>query len=163
MLNARQFALHRGDVDDAAALARDHSLRHRLRDVEHAVEIGAHQLAPGLLRIVFEHAAPLDAGVVDENLDRPEVLLDLGHSLGGGIAVGDVEHGFEDLRAVAAQGGGGLGEGLRRAAVEDDARPCARKPLGQREADPCRGSRDERDRAAEPEQFGDELGHAASL
>ena len=35
-------------------LARDHAARDRLGDVEHAVEIGVHEFAPGLLGIVFE-------------------------------------------------------------------------------------------------------------
>src|SRR5438105_1911506 len=41
-----ELALHRADVDDFAALARDHPARHRLADDEDAVDIGAHQLVP---------------------------------------------------------------------------------------------------------------------
>src|SRR5271163_3686732 len=51
-IGAREFALHRADVDDAAFLARDHRPGDSLAYVENTVEIGAHQFAPSLLRVV---------------------------------------------------------------------------------------------------------------
>src|SRR4030095_8978265 len=43
-VRAAQFALHRTDVDDLAAAARNHVPGHRLADQEHAVDVGFHQL-----------------------------------------------------------------------------------------------------------------------
>ena len=98
MFGPREFALHRTDIDDPAALARDHVPRDRLPDEEHAVEVGAHQFAPGLLGEVLQRPAALDAGVVDENVDRPERRLDPRDRAGDRAAVGDVEDGVVEPR-----------------------------------------------------------------
>ena len=70
-----ELALHRADVDDAAAVARDHAPRHRLADVEDAVEVGAHHACQSASRSP-ERRAALHAGVVDEDVDRAELGLD---------------------------------------------------------------------------------------
>ena len=79
---ARGLALQARDVDDLAATARDHPPRHGLADVEHAVEVGAHQLVPGLDREVLERGAALDPGIVDQDVDRALLGLDPGDALG---------------------------------------------------------------------------------
>ena len=77
-VGASEFALHRGDIDDPTALARDHAprppgrRRTRCRD-------WSHQLAPRLLGKILERSAALDAGVVDKNVDRSDLGFDLRH------------------------------------------------------------------------------------
>ena len=130
---------------------------------KHAVEIGAHQLAPGLLRVVFKRAAPLDAGVVDENVDRPEGRFDLLDRMGDRGAVGDVEDGFADLGADGAQLGRGFRHFRPRSPVDHDFRAGAGEATRQRETDASRRPRNQRDRAIQSEQFFDQPGHKNSV
>ena len=88
---ARGLALQARDVDDLAAAARDHPPRHGLADVEHAVEVGAHQLVPGLDREVLERGAALDPGIVDQDVDRALLGLDLGDAFGHLDGIGNIK------------------------------------------------------------------------
>jgi hypothetical protein len=76
-----QLALHRTDVDDLAAPARDHPARDRLADDEDAVDVGAHQLVPVGLGELVERRASLHTGVVDEDVDRADLTLDPLHRI----------------------------------------------------------------------------------
>ena len=58
--------------------ARDHVPRHRLADVEDAGDIGAQQLLPVVGREILERRAELHAGIVDQDVDRPDFGLDRG-------------------------------------------------------------------------------------
>ena len=86
-----QLTLDRADIDDAATAARHHVPRHGLSDEEHAVEVGAHQHVPvGRIELV-ERRAALDAGVVDEDVDRADLGLDAGDRLDHSLTVANVE------------------------------------------------------------------------
>ena len=67
------------------------------RHVEQRVQVGVDDGVPLVRRHLVEHAVLGDAGVVDENVDRAEVLLDLRESGGAGVVVGDVP--LEDVNA----------------------------------------------------------------
>src|SRR5260370_998542 len=62
-----------GDVDDAAPLARDHLRQQAMRELALAREIQSESLLP--LRLArLEREAPAAAGVVHQDLHRPEAL-----------------------------------------------------------------------------------------
>ena len=66
-------ALDRRDVDDLALPARHHAApAHFLRDDKHGREIQIDDLVPRFQRVVYRRGTPGRAGVVDENVDRPE-------------------------------------------------------------------------------------------
>ena len=133
-----------GDVDDAPEAARAHPLDHEPRHVEDGVEVGVDHRVPVLLRHTVEHAVAGDAGVVDENVDGPEIARDARHPLlAGGIVAhvelvdGDARLGLELARGgiVAGVGGGytaalvleGNGDGVADAARtsgDDPWNPC---------------------------------------
>ncbi len=57
--------------------------------VEEAVQVGRDHLVPLLAGHAVEHAVPGDAGIVDQDLDRPQIGLDLGDALDAGVVIGD--------------------------------------------------------------------------
>src|ERR1051326_4861786 len=71
------LAVHRGDVDDAPELARPHALDHRAAHVEQRAQIGVDDGRPLLRRHAVEHGVAGDPRVVDQDLDGPELRLDL--------------------------------------------------------------------------------------
>jgi hypothetical protein len=150
-----ELALHRADVDDLAALARDHAARHRLADDEHAVDVGAHQLVPVGLREFVERRTALHAGVVDEDVDRADLALDALDRGGGRVGRGHVERERMHRRAFAAQPGRGLLQLGVVAAVEDDRRTGTGQPAREREADAGARAGDEGDAPAQVEEFQD--------
>ena len=86
-----------------------HALDHRPAHVEQRVEIGVDHLAPLLRLHAVEHGVAGDAGVVDQDVDRAEIGLDLLQAGRAGVERGDIP--FED-------GDAGLGlELLRRLVV----------------------------------------------
>ena len=130
-----ELAVDRADVDDRSLLARDHATRHDLSDDERAVQVRAHHLAPSVVREFLERHAPLNAGIVDENVDRTGLALDaLNRGFNAG-AIGDVERGlmhggtdaFERLRSGS--------EPVHVATVEDNAGARTGKSLGECIAD----------------------------
>src|SRR5206468_2222965 len=64
---------HRRHVDDLARLLADHHAADRLRDEEHAGEVRAQHRLPFLARQVLQPRADAIAGVVDEQVDAPEL------------------------------------------------------------------------------------------
>jgi hypothetical protein len=69
---------HRGDVDDAAALAAfDHVQSDGAADEIRAVNVGSDHLVPRLKGHVLEGRTPGGAGVVDEDVDVLELLQNL--------------------------------------------------------------------------------------
>ena len=88
-----QERLDRADIDDAA-LAGAQRAEERMRHVEHAGEVDRDDVFPILDhgRVLAEHAvAPRDAGIVDEDRDRPDLVGHLFRHRDAGVAVGDVE------------------------------------------------------------------------
>ena len=140
---AAQLALHRADVDDAAAPARHHALRHRLADDEHAVDIGAHQLLPVGEREFVEGRAALQAGVVDEHVDGADLFLDRRHRGAHGGHIADVEGTCMDLQALARQQQLCGGQPRRVAPVQHQRGAGLAEPARQREADARRRAGDQ--------------------
>jgi hypothetical protein len=78
----REFALHGGDVDDLATATSDHVAGDGLADIEHARNIGGEQLLPFFDRKVLERRAELHTGIVDQDIDRTEISLNLARVAG---------------------------------------------------------------------------------
>src|SRR5437762_10432586 len=98
-----------GDVDDAAPAALDHPARRELGEQERGLEVRIQHLVPVLLADPEQQVVLGEAGVVDEHVDRAEVLLDRRDQP---LALGRLG----DVAGVAAgpvpqRGGGGLGLG----------------------------------------------------
>src|SRR6185436_1638635 len=82
--------VHRGDVHDAAPAAIAHAIDHLARDVEHAVQVGVDHRHPVGLGHALEHRVARDAGVVDQDVDRPDHRGDVVEHRRAGLEVGDV-------------------------------------------------------------------------
>ena len=80
-----------GDVDDAAMAAGEHARQDRPRAVQRSAQIDLQRLPPlvGVGRRQRAHGAELDR-VVDQQIDRPDRLLDRGDRVLHLLAVGDV-------------------------------------------------------------------------
>src|SRR3954452_22811638 len=72
----RDLALQGRDVDDPAAPARHHPPRDLPADEEGAGEVGVHHPTPGVVRHLRERSPRLHAGVVHQDVERPDVRLD---------------------------------------------------------------------------------------
>ena len=81
----------RGDVDDVSAIARDHALERELHAEDHAVQVDVDHPPRGQVVLVDEAPDLHDAGVVDEHVERPELLLGAVEERRERVAVGDVE------------------------------------------------------------------------
>src|SRR5262245_5145043 len=69
--------LHRCNVDDGTlALLEEGALRYGLRQQEKASDVETDHLVPPGKRIVLRGSAPSRAGVVDEDVDPPELVDD---------------------------------------------------------------------------------------
>ena len=64
--------VHRRDVDDAAPVALLHLRQHRLDRVEVRRQVDRDHRVPALVRKLLDRRGVLDAGVVDEDVDRAE-------------------------------------------------------------------------------------------
>jgi hypothetical protein len=115
--------------------ARDHEAGDRLGDEEDAIQIGAHEFAPSLFRVILQRPPALNAGVVDQDVDRTELRLDTRDRLADLRPLRDVERRGMGLGAGGAQRLDRGFDRLRRAAVDDDARAGARQPAGERQSD----------------------------
>src|SRR5690606_39484421 len=78
------------DLHDPAPLAVAHAVDHRAGDVEHRVEVGVDHVLPLFGGHLVEGAVAGDAGVVDQDVDRAQRLLDLTHHRFGVPGAGDV-------------------------------------------------------------------------
>src|SRR3546814_2800892 len=67
---------HRGDGDDAARARLHHAAHHRLAAAEDAGEVGVADRLPVLVLHPHKQVVAGDAGVVDEDRDRADVLAD---------------------------------------------------------------------------------------
>ena len=111
-----------GDVDDLSLPAWDHAPGDRLTDVEHGVQIGPHELAPRLGWKILERRAPLDAGVVDEHVNRPDLLFDRGDAALDALRIGHVENGRVRREPFALHSRDRGRDLARIASVDHDAR-----------------------------------------
>src|SRR5450631_33578 len=153
---AREFAHQRRDVDDLAVLALDHSPQHRLRHDKRRCQVGGDDLVPLLQREFGERAAPLDASVVEQNVDVAMFSFDRGDALANRVAIGNVEQRRRNLQFLGAQLACGGVEQIFFSAVQNDAGAGAGESLRDREAQSAIGARDERDFAGQIEGTGHE-------
>src|SRR5690606_8655748 len=86
-----ELAQNRADVNDRAALAFDHMPADGPRHVENAVKIGTNDLVPGLVRRLLYQDGAVHARIIDQNIDRPDFLLDSVHAASGCFRITDVE------------------------------------------------------------------------
>src|SRR5580658_10931568 len=96
------LAVHRGDVHDAAPAALDHAVDHLLGDVEQRVEVGLDDRTPGIQIHLLKRAVARDAGVVHQNVDRPDLGTRSIKCVLGGVPVGDVTLGSVNVAAFRA-------------------------------------------------------------
>src|SRR5512134_551367 len=138
--------VHRGDVDDAPPAALDHAVDHLARDVEHAVEVGVDDRHPVLLGHALEHRVARDAGVVDEDVHRPDHRAHVVEHLGAGLEVRHVALGGVYAKALAPHRFQPLGLALVARQAAGDHRVAGRgQARADRRADAAHAARDEGD------------------
>jgi hypothetical protein len=129
--------------------ALDHAAHHRLGQQEGRGEMGRDHAVPALGRKILDRRALLDAGVVDENLDRP--VRPLGRLDQGAMA-------SRSSRSQAAEEARPPASAMLRSASASLVRsrptsttcaPGARQPLGHREPEAGAAAGDERNAAGE--------------
>src|SRR6202000_1694778 len=84
------LAVDRRNVDDAAELARPHAFNHLATYVDQAIQIRANDCVPLRPGHLVKCRIAGDAGVVDENVDRPERGFHGFHATGTRIVISDV-------------------------------------------------------------------------
>ena len=109
------------------------------RHVEERIEIGADHLLPLLMRHLLQHGVARDAGIVDEDLDRSDLVLDIDDALLAGEVIADVPFERRDLGFIAER----LGGVVIAAVVGGDVVACALERPADRGADAARSSRNE--------------------
>ena len=90
----------RGDVDDAAGPLSHHRPRHVFGEHDRREHVHAHEFLD--LRIVHrrQHAVGAERSVVDQGIERPELLAQLAHQVGYLLDVAEIE-GVELKSALA--------------------------------------------------------------
>ena len=133
------LAVDRGDVDDAAEAPLAHAVDHRPGHVEQRVEIGADHLLPLLVRHLLEHGVARDAGIVDQHLDRADLVLDIDDALLAGDIVAHVPFKDRDLGFLLE----GLGGVVVAAVIGGDLVAGLLQSLANGGADAARSTRDQ--------------------
>ena len=129
----------RGEVDDVPAVAGEHPREPQLHPEDHPVEVDVDGAPRGEVVLVEEAADRHDAGVVDEHVQRPELLLGGVEKTGEGVAVGHVEWQRHGTRAEL------VGGPLRRGEVhvaDRDAHAGLQERARGRPPDPARAAGD---------------------
>ena len=140
-----RLAGDRGDVDDVAAASRHHPPRGELGAGDDPAQVDVDHPLGRLRALVRQQAAEQDAGVVDEDVERAEPLLDLLEERLERVPIGDVE------RKAGRVGAERNRLRLREVSVEvpdRDPRPGTGGGQGGRAADPARPARDRDHHAA---------------
>ena len=135
------------------AATREEALDRELRAQDHAVHVDVDDALGGRVALLDEQAERHDPGVVDQDIERPQPLLDLIEERGEALPVGDVERQAD--RAGAELGRGLLGE-LLLDVPDRDARALREQRLGRRAADPASTAGD---RNRQPGERAWNLGH----
>ncbi len=128
-----------GDVDDVAAVARDHPAERELHAEDHAVEVDVDHANRREVVLVDEAPDLHDAGVVDQHVERAELLLGGCEECVERVSVGHVERQRDRARSEL---GGGLTGGVVVDVADRDLHPLAQQRLGGGPSDPARGARD---------------------
>src|SRR3546814_873068 len=134
------LAVDRADLDDPAPLAFAHAFDHRAGHVEHRVEVGVDDLLPLLRAHLVEGAVAGDAGVVDQDVDRAELLLDLAHHRLGVLGRGNVTLGKREVEAVGLHPGLPVARPFLVGVFGRAPVPAAGPPPGVRRANPPRAA-----------------------
>src|SRR6266576_2661195 len=132
-------------MHDLAALALDHPSHYRLRDDERRRQVGRDDLVPLLEWKFGERPAPLDAGIIEQDVDVPVFGFDPRDTRTNSVAIGYVEDCGRRIKVLIAQSLGGDIELILLAAVEHNLGACAREALCDREAKSAIRAGDERD------------------
>ena len=90
LLGARDEAVRRRDVDDAAPLALLHARDRDARRMKRRGQVGGDHGVPLLDRKVLDLGDELDAGIVHQHVDRPEGGFGRGDHGGDLVRLGDV-------------------------------------------------------------------------
>jgi len=128
----------------------DHAARDRLRDEEHRVEIGRHDLAPVSLGKIDDRRTLGHAGVVHQDVDWPDVLFDLRNGRFDGLLAGHIERSRERICTDRLRG---RRHGARVPPIDDDARTRRHVAFRDGAADAAARAGDERKAAGEVEHF----------
>ena len=159
---ALQAAL-RGDVDDAALSARHHRRIDRLGHEEHALEVHVDDPVELLLGEGLERLADVDAGIVEQDVDRPELARRLGGEGPPGGDVGDVDRAVQGAPAERADLAGGLvGLGPVVEMAKGDVRALGREGQRRGAADAARAAGDQSDFSREFHAFSPVSDHVAT-
>src|SRR6185503_12927208 len=75
---------------DAAIAALAHARHHRMAHIEAAGEVDVDHVLPALARHLVQHAVAGDAGIVDQHVDRPDLVRDLLDAALTGFEIGDI-------------------------------------------------------------------------
>ena len=152
-LGAADLAELRGDVDDRAAAARQHSRDREARPEEDAAEVDGHHAVVLGDRQLLERELADDPRVVHEHVDAAELRLD---AVDGGAHLRLVGHVAGDEERAAARRAHVGEHGLRHGGVEHvgdrDVRALRRVGARDRRADPAGAARDHRPLPLQPHE-----------
>jgi hypothetical protein len=121
------LTVDRPDVDDAAPAAFDHAAERRLGHVEASAKVDAHHIMPVVIAHARERSVARDSGVVNDDVDRPDLGGDLCAAIEARLMIADIPFIGPDARPLAEFAGPFVIAGI----VGDNGRPC----VFQREAD----------------------------
>ena len=113
----------------------------------------AEQLLPFLYGKILQRRTKLHAGVVDENIDRPDRPFDRGNPLADILGGGDIETGYRNRMPGRGQACRGSLELVALASVQNHGGAMLGEPSRDGEPDPLGRSGDERPLAGQIEQF----------
>ena len=150
---AGQLAGQRADVDDLAAAARDHPPRRLAADHEGAGQVGLDHPAPVVGRELDHRLAQLDAGIVDEDVDRDALARRAARRRRRSRPRRSRRSGASCTDDPAARiSAAACGEPAGIGAVQDDRGAGRGQSLGHGAAEAARGAGDEGGAAGEVEQ-----------
>src|SRR4029453_10773533 len=136
----------RGDVDDAALSACPHRRVDRLGHEEHALQMHGDNPVELLLAIGFERLADVDAGIVEQDVDRPELARGLGGEGSPGGDIGDIDRAVQGAPAEGADlAGGFVGLPVIAQMTKGDARALGGEGERRGATDPARAAGDQSD------------------
>ncbi len=145
---------HGRDVDDPAAAARHHAAAADFLGChEHRGEVEVDHLLPRLERVVEHVRAPCRAGVVDQDVDRPEAARGLLDHRRDGRGIRHVAHERQRFDAQGLQVRARLLQLVALARGERHPRAHLAQRLGHLEAQPAGAARDEGRPPGKVEQF----------
>ena len=135
----------RGDIHDGAAAALSHAGQYGLGHAQHAEVVRLEECLDPVDRHVLDRPAAADAGVVDEDVDAPGLVEDLGHAALDGAGVIDVQGDDPHGQALGVDRRAKVGGGGRLADAGPDVVALAAEVQGRGQADAGAGAGDQGD------------------